>query len=75
VIAAGVAYTAYSEWRNVHQLGSWAYTSAMPLVYDIGLTPLLQWIVVPALGILILHLLRSRQDRLPYREESKHEAR
>lgn len=43
----GVAYTAFSEWLNVYRLGSWAYTQAMPLLGGIGITPLLQWVIVP----------------------------
>ena len=46
----GVAYTVFSEWLNIGIRGSWAYTAAMPVVpyIGIGLTPLLQWIVVPS---------------------------
>lgn len=51
-VAAGLGYTAFSEWLNTTVRGSWAYTDAMPLlpVLGIGLTPLLQWIVVPVLA-------------------------
>lgn len=62
VIATGVAYTAYSEWRNVHQLGSWAYTEAMPLVFGIGLSPLLQWLLLPAAGVLVMRRLQSNEE-------------
>ena len=47
----GLAYTAFSEWQNVYQAGSWSYASAMPLLFGIGLAPLLQWIVVPTVCI------------------------
>ena len=47
----GLAYTAFSEWQNVYQTGSWSYAPAMPLLFGIGLAPLLQWIVIPPLGI------------------------
>ena len=50
-ILSGLAYTVFSEWQNVYQTGSWAYAPAMPLLFGIGLAPLLQWIVIPALGI------------------------
>jgi hypothetical protein len=59
-IIAGLIYTAYSEWRNVYQLGSWAYTDAMPLVFGIGLAPLLQWLLIPVACILLPHKLRRR---------------
>jgi hypothetical protein len=48
-LLAGAAYTVFSEWLNVVVRGSWAYASAMPRVppFGTGLSPLLQWIVVP----------------------------
>lgn len=40
---------------NVTVLRSWTYTDSMPIVQlgetGIGLTPLLQWIVVPVLSL------------------------
>ena len=42
-----VGYTAFSEWRNVYLVHSWAYAPSMPLIAGIGASPLLQWIVVP----------------------------
>ena len=61
-IAAALAYTAYSEWRNVYQLGSWAYTEAMPLLFGIGLSPLLQWLLIPAAGVLVMRKLQSNEE-------------
>ncbi len=48
-LAAGIFYTIYSEWLNVSVRKAWAYSELMPVVPVIGtgLTPLLQWIVVP----------------------------
>ena len=60
-IPAGVAYTALSEWLNVYVKGSWAYTDAMPLVFGIGLAPLLQWLVLPAVQVAVLR--RVDQDQ------------
>jgi hypothetical protein len=60
-IAAGVAYTAFSEWLNVSVRGSWAYADAMPVIGGIGLSPLLQWVFVP---LVALRTLRAT-DRLP----------
>jgi hypothetical protein len=51
-IAAGLLYTAYSEWYNVYQMGNWGYSADMPLAAGIGLTPLLQWIAIPLAAIL-----------------------
>ena len=47
--ATGVAYTAWSEFFNVHLVGEWGYAPGMPLLFGIGLTPLLQWVILPPL--------------------------
>ena len=51
-ITFGVGYTAFSEWLNVVVRASWAYSDRMPVVtlfgHNFGLSPLLQWIVVPS---------------------------
>ena len=52
-ILFGLAYTAYSEWYNVYETGAWAYSGSMPLVFGIGLAPLLQWLVIPVVTLLI----------------------
>ncbi|MFQ5567683.1 MAG: hypothetical protein ACE5EU_15130 [Paracoccaceae bacterium] len=51
-VAFGVGYTIFSEWLNIVFREAWAYTELMPVmpVIDTGLTPLLQWIVVPTVG-------------------------
>lgn len=50
-ILLGVLYTAFSEWLNVAVRGSWTYSDWMPVIrvggIGIGLSPLLQWIIVP----------------------------
>jgi len=54
---AGVAYTVFSEWSNTAILGSWAYSELMPTLkvagIDIGLSPLLQWLVLPPLALVL----------------------
>ena len=57
---AAVAYTGYSEWHNVYGVGAWGYLPAMPLVFGIGLSPLLQWLVIPFLATLLLRAFRRR---------------
>ena len=47
-ILFGIAYTVYSEWRNTTVTMGWAYASAMPRLFGIGLSPVAQWMVVPA---------------------------
>src|SRR5713101_7282893 len=48
----GVAYTVFSEWRNVTVHSEWTYSDWMPVLsllgLKIGLSPLLQWAIVPA---------------------------
>jgi hypothetical protein len=51
VVALSVAYTAQSEFLNTVVRQNWAYTDAMPTLLGIGLTPLAQWVVVPALAL------------------------
>lgn len=63
-IVISVAYTFYSEWQNVYVVKTWAYASGMPRIVvgtiAIGLSPLAQWIVIPALGFLMVRkILRS----------------
>jgi hypothetical protein len=52
---AGTAYTVFSEWSNTAILGSWAYSELMPTVevagIEFGLSPLLQWLVLPPLAL------------------------
>jgi hypothetical protein len=53
MIVLGLAYTVFSEWYNVYQLHAWSYAASMPLVAGIGLTPLMQWLIVPILMIVL----------------------
>lgn len=50
-IVLGVIYTIFSEWLNIVMRAAWAYSDLMPVVqllgFELGLSPLLQWIVVP----------------------------
>jgi hypothetical protein len=50
----GLAYTAFSEWLNTAVRSTWAYSDLMPVVrfagLEVGMSPLLQWIAVPALA-------------------------
>ena len=39
--------------------GRWEYRDAMPTLAGIGLTPLLQWIVIPAMILVILRRMRG----------------
>lgn len=50
----GVAVTVALEWLNVEVRGSWAYAAAMPRLPPLGtgLSPVLQWLVLPPLCLL-----------------------
>ena len=49
-VGASLGFTIFSEWLNVSVLRTWGYSNLMPVipVVKIGLSPLLQWIVIPA---------------------------
>jgi hypothetical protein len=53
-IAAGLSYTAFSEWFNIIVRKSWQYSQLMPVIdlfgFELGLTPLAQWLLVPMLA-------------------------
>ena len=61
---AGVAYTVFSEWSNTAILGSWAYSELMPTLkvagIGIGLSPLMQWLVLPPLALALAGKFRRR---------------
>lgn len=63
-VTAGLAYTVFSEWYNVYQIGAWSYAASMPLVAGIGLSPLLQWLVVPSLMVMAMRRLLIRPFRV-----------
>jgi len=57
VVSGALAYTAWSEWYNVYRAGSWAYTASMPLIFGIGLSPLLQWLILPPVMVVAYRTL------------------
>jgi hypothetical protein len=65
-IMLGAAYTVFSEWLNINIRLSWSYTAAMPVLplFGTGLTPLLQWLVIPGLAFAIIAYLDRRSHRL-----------
>ena len=46
-LVLGLGYTIHSEWYNTTVTHLWAYSSRMPLIAGIGLSPIAQWIAVP----------------------------
>jgi len=66
-VAFGVAYTIFSEWLNIEVREAWAYRELMPVipVIDAGLSPILQWIVIPTVGYVWATGVRPwRRERL-----------
>ena len=61
VVLGSVCYTVWSEWYNVYRAGSWAYASSMPLVFGIGLSPLLQWVALPPLMVVAYRAMTPAQ--------------
>lgn len=54
-VIGGFSYTVFSEWLNTTVRETWTYTDAMPTIFGFGLTPLLQWIVVPPVVMGLMH--------------------
>lgn len=63
-ILTGLGYTIFSEWLNTEIRGAWAYGEWMPVIPIIGagLSPFLQWIVLPIAGF-VLVVRRQRKQR------------
>ena len=65
-IVLGTGSTIFSEWLNVAIRGTWSYTAAMPVVpfLGTGITPLLQWLIVPGLALAVTGYRYRRAGRL-----------
>ncbi len=57
VVTGAMTFTVWSEWYNVYHVGNWAYTASMPLIFGIGLSPLLQWLILPQVMIVAHRML------------------
>jgi hypothetical protein len=64
-IMIGIIGTVISERVNVHILKSWAYNQSMPIIpwLNVGLTPILQWVIIPPVAILLVrhHFLLDQE--------------
>jgi len=69
-LGAGLLLTMILEAVNVYVLHRWSYSPQMPTVLGIGLTPLLQWLVLPPLNLWLAarHLGFVPNDRARGRE-------
>lgn len=63
---AATGYTAFSEWMNTAVVRSWSYSDLMPTVgilgIEIGVSPLLQWLVIPPLALRFARRRRESSD-------------
>lgn len=62
-VTLGIAYTIFSEYINIVIRAAWAYSDVMPVLsvfgFHVGLSPLLQWLVVPLAGFAVSRVVRS----------------
>jgi hypothetical protein len=56
-VIGAMAITAWSEWYNIYRTGAWSYTSDMPTIYGVGLSPLLQWLIIPPVIVVVYRAL------------------
>jgi hypothetical protein len=64
-VAFGLAYTIFSEWLNIEIREAWAYRDLMPVIpiLDAGLSPVLQWMIVPLAGFSLARALPTVRRR------------
>lgn len=62
-VLIGTGYTALSEWLNTAVRASWAYSDLMPVIQvaglEFGVSPLLQWVVLPPVALALAGAIRS----------------
>ena len=65
-IAAGLAYTGFSEWLNTTVRRSWSYSELMPVIpgLRLGWSPVPQWIAIPVLALWVARWSRRPVPRL-----------
>ncbi|MBI4992376.1 MAG: hypothetical protein HZB99_04125 [Candidatus Harrisonbacteria bacterium] len=50
------------EYYSVYMYSRWAYTGTMPLLFGIGLSPLLQMLILPSIAILLSRHYLNGED-------------
>lgn len=63
-VICALAFTLWSEWSNVYRAGNWAYKASMPTIFNIGVAPLLQWLILPPVTIAAFRLVASFGGRI-----------
>lgn len=63
-LVAGLLITVVLEYLNTEILNRWSYAPDMPLlpVFGTGLSPILQWLIIPSLVLWYLHRLAPAAD-------------
>ena len=65
-VLLGVGYTGFSEYLNIVIRAAWAYSDLMPVVslfgFRLGVSPLLQWIVIPISAFGFAHASARRRS-------------
>ncbi len=51
----GLGYTVRSEWYNTTVTHQWAYSSHMPQIAGIGMSPIAQWLIIPCVAFWWAH--------------------
>lgn len=64
-VAVGVAVTVVLEGLHVYVWHRWAYAPAMPLLLGNGVSPLLQWAIVPPLALWLMQRHLAGRSRPP----------
>ena len=62
-VCVTVGWTVWAEWNAVYVARSWAYAAKMPTIAGIGLSPLLQSIVLPQVTVAIVRAWARRESR------------
>lgn len=65
--AIGLVYTIFSEWLNTAIRLSWSYSDWMPVtpLIPIGLSPLLQWMLVPTVALILARRFQKTSCQMP----------
>ncbi|QRM34706.1 hypothetical protein [Microvirga sp. VF16] len=66
-IVLGIVSTAFSDWLNIVVRAAWTYADLMPtlsiLGFHVGLSPLMQWVVIPLVAFAWAGLMRVPTNR------------
>ena len=60
-VVLGIGVAVYIEMRALRE-GRWGYNELMPLIYGLGLTPILQMIVLPAVSYYLVAKIEKLEN-------------